>query len=171
VTPDQRQRLFDVYYLACYNRDVALALGARAGRRDTAATFLVVLAVVGSLIAGGLTFQGSAKLEPVWAALNIVATGCSIWALIRAYSQQRFEHDDLARRFETLTLRIETYSGYAARVSGVTSNEIDQKAVELRNEYTQLMEHTGADHRRYSDRHEEAIKRRLDDALRREGKL
>jgi hypothetical protein len=171
MNDEQKQLLFDVYYLARFNRDVALALGARAGRLDTAATLAVVLAVVGSLISGGLSFQGSAKLEPLWAVLNIIATGCSIWALIRAYSQQRFEHDDLARRFEALMLRVETYSGYAARVSGVTLNDIDQKAVELRIQYNQLMENAGAAHRRFADAHEQTIRRRLDDSLRREGKL
>ncbi len=68
-------------------------------------------------------------------------------------------------------LRVETYSGYAARVSGVTPNQIDQKALELRNEYTRLMEDTGSDHKRYSDKHERAIQRRLDEALRRAGML
>lgn len=162
----QKQALFDVYYLSRFNREVALALGARAQRGDAAAAVLVVLSLVGSLIASGFTFAGSALLQPVWAGLNIAATGFGVWALIRSYSRRQFEHYDLARRFEALMLRVETYSGYAARVSGVSSDQIDQKALELRNEYTALMDDTGSDHKRYSDKHETAIQRRLNEALR-----
>ena len=157
MTDDQRQALFSTYYFCRFNREVALALGAKAERGDTAAAALVVLAMVGSLIASGLTFAGSSALQPVWAGLNIVATGFGIWALIRSYSRRQFEHYDLARRFEALMLRVETYSGYAARAGGVTSDQIDQKALELRTEYTDLMNATGSDHKRYGDRHERPI--------------
>jgi hypothetical protein len=146
-------------------------LGSRAERGDRAAAALVVLSLVGSLTASGLTFAGSGSLQPLWAGLNIAATGFGVWALFRSYSRRQFEHYDLARRFEALMLRVETYSGYAARVSGVTSDQIDQKALELRSDYTRLMEDTGSDHKRYSDRHERAIQSRLDEALRRAGML
>jgi hypothetical protein len=166
MNDDQKKALFDVYYLCRFNREAALALGARAERGDGAAAALVVLSLVGSLIAGGLTFAGSALLQPVWAGLNIAATGFGIWALFRSFSRRQFEHYDLARRFEALMLRVETYSGYAARVSGVSSDQIDQKALELRNEYAALMHDTGSDHKRYSDKHEQAIQHRLNEALR-----
>lgn len=171
MTDEQRQALFDTYYYCRFNREVALTLGARAERGDRLAAALVVLALVGSLTASSLIFAGSGSLQPLWAGLNIAATGFGVWALVRAYSRRQFEHYDLARRFEALMLRVETYTGYAARVAGVTSEQIDQKALELRGDYTRLMEDTGSDHRRYSDRHEQAIQARLNDALRRAGML
>lgn len=171
MTDEQRQAFFDTYYYCRFNREVALRLGARAERGDRIAAALVVLALVGSLTAGALTFAGSLSLQPLWGGLDIAATGFGVWALIRAYSRRQFEHYDLARRFEALMLRVETYSGYAARMTGVTSEQIDQKALELRSDYTRLMEDTGSDHKRYSDKHEQVIQSRLDEALRRAGML
>lgn len=171
ITEDQKKELFDIYYLSRFNREVALVLGTKAGRWDTAASAITVVSLVGSLIAGGLTFAGSAKLQPVWGGLNILATGFGFWALIRSWAQRRAQHDSFANQFEALMLRIETYSGYAARIASETPGQINQRILDFQNEYNTLMVQTSADHKRYSDKHEVRLQQRLDDVLLHEGKL